>query len=216
MSDEEIERSLTEWIISEDLLKSGHYIIDENRVARDWIDVEELLKNKEYFNHIINKFIEKVDKTNHYLIIGVDFNGLMMSSLIAFKTGNKVAHAISKNDSKFSMQELDLSLCEFKDLDDPIIIITDVLVTGETIEKVIKKYGIRKEKVMRIFSIFKREMCSHQLCNTCNGRVVSETHLQEHNCTVLNSQIAIEICLKTKDECLFRKNNIDLYSNKPH
>ncbi|WP_088227824.1 phosphoribosyltransferase [Desulfosporosinus sp. FKB] len=204
--DDEFQKTITQWVITDRLIQSGHWEIDGNNCARDWIDVPKLLTNPLYFDSITSKFINRIQGNNCYLL-GIDINGLRMASYIGFMTGNPFSYIIPERYKAYhSKHETNLEIPK----DMSIILITDVIVTGNTLNNTIedlkKVYSVKDEDITEIFSIFYREKI---FCSTS----CLDSNLKK-KLVVLNKEIDVEICNKG-DNCIFKKHGINLYMNKP-
>jgi adenine/guanine phosphoribosyltransferase-like PRPP-binding protein len=176
--------------------------------ARDWIDTVKLLYEKEYVDKIVECFVKKTNemKNDKYLLVGVDFPGIILCSLIALRTGFPFSYVISDRDKDhYSQQEINFEKGMFNN----IILVTDVIVSGAMLIGVIKnlyeKWKIDSTNIKAIFSIFLRNA-------KCDKNI--NFSLNEFNVFCLNDEFDIEIC-NNKDKCLFKANDIDLYCNKP-
>lgn len=174
------------------------------------IDIHNLLLKKDSLNQIVNYFVEKIKSKNEaYTLIGIDSHGLLLASIIAFKTGLPFSYLIpNKSKSHATDSEKKIEIIKKK-----VIIVTDVIVSfntvNEAVEELINKRIVDSDSIEFIFSIFHRPMIfnipKHEFCAKydvlCN-KFTSKLF-------VLNNSFSIEVC--NKDKCIFRDNGINLY-----
>jgi hypothetical protein len=193
--------------LQEKLLQSGHYEISGDLRVRDWIDTSKLLYKQEYLKKIIRGLIKAVSALEGPLLfIGIDFPGSILSAHLGILTGYPFTYVISnKNKDNFAKQEVNIEVnpqCK-------IILVTDVIVTGNTlynvIDDLIKKYNLIPEKISLLLSVFYRNPIG------CRVKFYLDDYTEKIH--YLNHDFDIEIC--GKKDCLFKSNNVDLYCNKP-
>ncbi len=154
---------LDKHIYNNNALISGHFNVNDNVCATDWIDIKTILKNRDMRNIISDAFVVSIKSnpafdlsncTNDFLLVGIDVNGSVIVSEIAFDLNLPFSYIIpNKLKSKFSMQDKKFVSGNYK----KIILFTDAIVTWETVSKVISDNNI-KEKVVGIYSIFTRKI----------------------------------------------------------
>lgn len=196
---------LTKWILENNLLKSGHYKINEKTSARDWIDVRALLDNSDILYSISKMFIDTFNQSpiENCVFLGVDDIGLRLASLIGYKTGMPFSYIIPDKSNRYHVdKEKEVLINNRK-----IILVTDVIVTGNTIRGVLtqlESIGVPVEDVHNVFSIFYRKPS----CGTSDVGSNIEDKL-----VVLNDNLHIEIC--NNPGCIFKANEISLYCEEP-
>lgn len=209
--DEEFSKTLEKWVIKDNLLKSGHFFIDDSRCARDWIDTHQLFKNLDYMRKISDQFLEyirnKFQQIEDIYIIGHGFPALILSSIIAFKCGIPFPYIIPKKMEKlFTHYEKDIELKK----DSKIIIFTDVVVTGlsikNTIDFLTQQYNIEFKNIINIFTVFYRKPMNILKDSKCNNPLKS-VPIIINKLVALNCSIDIELCGK-KENCFFRDNDL--------
>lgn len=147
--------------------------------------------------NVVDEFSKYIKDTTY--IIGIDFIGMLLASRIAVKNKLKFSYIISGNNingvGKFENKVIINS-------EEKIILCTDVLITGHTvnscIEQLNKCYGITKNQVINIFTVFLREPYE---CD--ENRIVDSF---QDKMIVLNKEFDVEIC--NKDNCIFREKDI--------
>ena len=188
--DSDLELRLLQEVKKRDLISFGHFIINEKYCARDWIDVRELIETKDILNKIVQSIVRDINSKSHneYVIIGVDLNGALLASRIAFSLQSPLSYVVSEKEEKNNAdKEIELNI----DSSTKIILITDAIVTYETIERVINKYSL-EDRIDSIYTVFYRE---NEFVN-CNSKYADKTFS-------LNNKLPIE--LYKKEKCVYRK-----------
>ncbi len=197
------------YIAENELLLSGHFILSERRVARDWIDVKKIIDNEDWKNRIVTDMSNHISKNSeNILVIGIDFVGLVLGSLISLQSQIcDFTYLLSeKQQIDFDSHEVALpknicdKLCQNYN---KIVFVVDAIVTGQSINAIIKKivddYDIEKSKIS-IYAVFYREALE---CD-CKKNI----NKIEFPLYVINNSIPIEICSRNDEMCIYRKNNI--------
>lgn len=158
ISDNEISNYLENYIKKKKLLRTGNYKINSKICTHEWIDIAELLEDEEVIKRIVSKFYEKSKEiieekgTENVIIIGAGLEGLKIGTLLAYGLGCLYTYYIPGYMEK---SQHDISIdCKNKS----IIIVTDAIVTGETIDDIITGCSIEPNNVKKILSIFGREI----------------------------------------------------------
>lgn len=163
---EELSAMLKREIKRRHLLRVGHFILDDNFCARDWIDTKEVVETKTIVDDIVGCFIEhisrKCDLQKKYLVVGLDLEGALLASRVAMGLKMPFSYIIPVKDRlNSSPKETELSITGY----DGVILIVDAIVTFDTIKKALndikKKNKLNMEqllnKITQIYSIFYRE-----------------------------------------------------------
>lgn len=164
--DEDLSTRLKIEINRRHLLKVGHFLLDDEFCARDWIDTKEIVETKVIADEIVGCFIEHIrhncDLNGKFLVVGLDLEGALLASRIAMGLKMPFSYIIPvKERPNSSSKESEISIDEY----DGIILISDAIVAFDTIKKALdeikENVGITMEellnKVTRIYSIFYRE-----------------------------------------------------------
>ncbi len=209
--DKEFSKTLEKWVIKDNLLKSGHFSIDDTRCARDWIDTHELFRNLDYLKKMSDIFLEYIGKNFQQIldiyIIGHGFPGLILSSIIAYKCGIPFPYIIPKKVEKlYTPYEKDIKLKK----NSKIIIFTDVVVTGlsikNTIDLLTQQYNIEFKNIINIFTVFYRKPINIMKDSKCNNPLKPDPTII-NKLVALNCSIEIELCGKNEN-CFFRDNGL--------
>lgn len=156
---ESVENQITRFVNKRKLLDGGHYYRKDGYCARDWINVKEIMGTNSFFKKgeklILNATKNIIDSNSgSSLIIGIDFSGMLIGSKAAITLGIPYTFAIPvDNEIDASENELKITL---EDNYENVIIMTDVIVTYNTILRLVKKYRL-EEKIIAIFGILYRE-----------------------------------------------------------
>jgi orotate phosphoribosyltransferase len=123
---------------------TGHYHYSETSRAHNWIDVSKLIENKDNLNFLKNAIIdvleEKIHEENIDMIIGLGYEGNIISTKAAIKFNKPYSFLpySYRHDEHHESERLlnfDNSEGNFKN----ILIVTDVVNDGRTIRKLVKK-----------------------------------------------------------------------------
>jgi len=185
------------------LLRVGHFLLDDNFCARDWIDTKEVVETKVILDDIVEHFIKHIKDTcdlqKKHLVVGLDLEGALLASRVAMGLKMPFSYIIPVKDRlNSSTKETELSIVEY----DGIILIVDAIVTFDTIKKalndIMKNNQLRMEqmleKITHIYSIFYREN------NLVNLEEMEELHRKTF---YGNNDFPIE--LFKKEECRYIK-----------
>ncbi len=153
--DEKIEEELSKEVIQRGLIQFGHYILNNDYCARDWIDTRELIETKKILSKIVGVIVKNLNGLEEEsVIIGVDLIGALVAARVSFTLQNPLTYVVSsKNEGLNADMEVEISP---RLLENKIpVLITDVIVSYETIKKIIEKYKINTEKIL-IVTVFYR------------------------------------------------------------
>lgn len=200
----ELANIITQEIKKRHLLKVGHFLLDDFFCARDWIDTKEIVETKTISDLVIGAFITHIigncDFSKKYLFVGLDLEGSLIASRIAMSLKKPFSYIIPAKEMKHAAEkESEISIQEY----DKIILITDVIVTFDTIKKstralIDEKNSSEKDifdKIDKIYSIFYREGMREKLDD--NSKWKKKT-------VCINNEFPIEL-FKT-EECQYAKN----------
>lgn len=192
----EMETKISIFIEKRNLYEVGHYKLHDNLCARDWIAVNEIISTESLFKKCEKQLLLHLTSLkklgDKYLILGIDFCGMLVASRLAFILHKPYGYLIPDyKRMKSSPKEFDLdySIDEFEN----VIIVTDVIVTFNTIKKLAEDYKM-KEKIKAIYAILFR--------NTDDNRFVQESKEMAEKTYVLNSKFNIEV--QKNDKCRYR------------
>lgn len=206
---ESFSKKLEKWVVENSFLRSGHYYIDRNRYARDWIETHGLLSNFNYADELSDIFAKYLVSLNgnspDIKIIGEGFPGIILASLLAFRNGYPLTYHIpNQHNGNHSDQEKAIDVKK----DDKIVIVTDVIVTGKTISTTIESlketHLITDDNILKIIAIFFRRPLGSPID-------IPSQILDKVVCG--NDTLPIEIC--RKEECLFNKFGLIDHQYKP-
>ena len=182
-----LEDDISEFIEEKGLFNVGHYRLHDNLCARDWIMVNEIVMTGSFFKECEKQILLHISKLENlkeqYLIIGIDFYGMLVASRLSFILHQPYDYLIpehKKGGSSSKEVNLDVQIDQYED----IIIITDVISTYKTIKDLMEVVHIQ-EKVCVIYAILFRD--------TMDGRFIEESRQLAEKTYVLNSKYPIEI-----------------------
>ncbi len=189
--DEKLEKYIYEEITKRNLIKFGHFLLNKIYCARDWIDTREIVETKIILNKLVDIIVKDINSNTHsdYAIVGIDLVGSLLASRVAFALQRPLSYIVSeKEELNNARPEIELSIEKTK----KIILITDVIVTYDTILQAIEKYNL-KTRIDSIYTIFYRP--NYKV--SANNGLVSKTYS-------INNMFSIE--LFEKKECMYKKN----------
>lgn len=172
VADKELEKEITDAVLDNGLLISGHYKVNEEICSRDWIDTSRLIEDTNIFEKIINFFqgkIVDVIKEENIIILGIGDVGLRLGTILAYKFNLPFLHIIPEHIKDY-YDEHETNKIEIKE-QSKFLLVTDVIVTGKSLETVCKKYEVDLSAVLGIYSIFLRD-CNLELEN--NSGILSK------------------------------------------
>jgi orotate phosphoribosyltransferase len=139
----EFENMIIQKIISRDLYTFGRYVINSEEVSLGWVSINLLLNQRDILTPIIKNskewIIQKRIYSEHLLIIGVDFWGTIIASNLSIMLSSNIICCASRGDLQHHTINLlltDSKCSEILEKYDSILIITDVVATGRTIDKI--------------------------------------------------------------------------------
>lgn len=151
---DDIAKRLSKEVSARNLLKFGHFRLDNQYCARDWIDTRELVETEkilsEMVKHIITHISTNISEVD--LIIGVDLVGSLLASRLGFPLNCPMTYVIPDIVIPYSSrQDIDVNISQYN----RIIIVVDSIVTGETLKKLIYEREL-ENKIVAIYTMFYR------------------------------------------------------------
>lgn len=194
---------LKNYVLDRNLLHVGHFTLNDNLCARDWIDIEEIVSTKDITSSIVEIIANDLRSNNKdgtYIIVGLDTSGAILAASIAFSIGAPATYVIpARHNSKADVFDIDIP----KDVSSKnIIIITDAIVTGLTVRQIIEAMNWQ-DKVSSIYSIFFRKPSIAD---------ISEIEKLRCNIKVLNDSFGIEV--SPVKNCPLGPNNCQAINRK--
>lgn len=143
---------------NDDMVVPGEYIVTDEHCEEGWINLRDIVVDKEISEGIIQEVAGEIDKDYRNsitfpIIVGMEDNGLILASQIASRLGYPFTYIIPTNFNweKSSLKEKDVDFEPY----DKIIIITDAVATFQTMGRTLEKYGIL-DKVCKIYTVLYR------------------------------------------------------------
>lgn len=187
----ELEKIIFDEVNKRNLIKFGHYLLNEKYCARDWIDTQEVVETKVILNKVVEAIVKDINSKEHkkYIIVGVDLVGALLASRVAFSLQSPLSYIVpEKDENNNANQEIELNIEE----DAEIILVTDAIVTYDTIHKAVSKYALAN-RIDSIYTIFFRQSDKVE----CKSVYLEKTHS-------INNAFYIE--LYEKEKCMYNKN----------
>ena len=95
---EDIADRLTKFVEKRNLLEVGHFKLHTNSCARDWIVADEVIETSPIFKKCEAQFLlhlaEKMKGMKEYLVVGIDFCGMLIASKLAYVMGKPYTYVI--------------------------------------------------------------------------------------------------------------------------
>ena len=148
-SGHEFEQTIIENIISNKLYTFGRFVINSDEVSLGWISINQLLNQRDILTTVINEtknwITEKRIFSDKLLIIGIDIWGSIIASNISVMLGCKNFVFASRGNSLHHTNHVllnDEKCSEIVANHDSILLISDVVSSGRTIEKVYTQLNV--------------------------------------------------------------------------
>lgn len=198
--DERLEEEIIEAVNNRKLVKFGHFRLNSQYCARDWIDTKEFAETKAIFDKIVNVIVKHINssKVENYIILGIDLVGSLLASKIAFALQKPFSYIIpAKEEDNSAKKDIEVEIDGF----DKIILITDAIVTYDTIVTAINNYGL-EERLSSIYTMFYRR---------CDYESAVEDNLRSRTFSANNS---FNIELFEKNKCQYNKDICIAFNRK--
>lgn len=195
--DYELEKEIYAEVNKRGLIKFGHYLLNKEFCARDWIDTREVVETKKILFKLVEAIVKDINskRSKEIIVIGVDLVGALLASRVAFSLQCPFTYIVSEKDEKNNAsQEIEVNINQGKD----IVLITDAIVTYDTIRKALVKYSL-EDKVYLIYTIFYRPS------DVSGGDFIGKTFS-------INNMFKIELFPKKK--CAYNKNDCKALNRK--
>lgn len=185
---EDIKELIKEFVDKKNIYRVGHFYLSNEVCARDWIDVNEIIETEEIFKKCQTQFLLHMqntikDSVNQYLMIGVDFGGMLIASRLSYIFQMPYTYVVPNNkESSSSIKDIKAFTAEFS----KVILITDVIVSYSQIKSIIKKNEL-EEKLFAIYAVLFRDTSKHKYIKKMeNADLIEKTY-------VLNDTFPIEL-----------------------
>lgn len=201
---------MTDVVVHNNLFRSGHYRLDELHSVRDWIDLDGL------FNYEMRRYIEtlisdeqiKLIIESKKTIIGINHYGAILAALIGYRYCKPFAYVF---DGKKTVDELEREINNIEK--DGILLIIDVVVFGDALCKVLdamyEKKIIDERNGIDVMILFERfykrsgkQKIRYNLSKIYSSKLINNVY-------VINDSFDVELCNKSRTDCIFRKANRD-------
>lgn len=196
----ELEKQISRFIDEKNLYEVGHFKLHDNLCSRDWISIEEIITTEAFFKKCEAQLLLHIqslkDLGYDYIIIGVDFYGMLIASRLAFILKKPYTYVIpdfKESDSSVKETGFGIPLDQF----DCALVITDVIVSYNTIINIMNKYNIQS-KTKAIYAVLFRDTNDHRFIID-NSEMIKKTY-------VLNAKYNIEV--HKNNDCRFRSDEM--------
>lgn len=139
----DLEDTIIRNIISNHLYSIGRFVVNQNEVSLGWVSINLLLNQRDILAPLIKNakqwIVKKQIYTDKLLLIGVDFWGAIIASNLSIMLGCKNICCASRGNTKHHAINLlltDEKICELLTETDSVLIISDVVSSGRTINKI--------------------------------------------------------------------------------
>lgn len=200
--DQRLEEEIIDAVNDRKLIKFGHFRLNEKYCARDWIDTKEFAETKAIMDKIVDVIVKHINtsKIENYIILGIDLVGSLLASKIAFALQNPFSYIIpAKEEDNSAKKDIEVDIDGF----DKIILITDAIVTYDTISTAVKNYGFEK-RLTSIYTMFYRK-CEHENSEGDNFRTKTFSTNNSFNIELFEKNK----CQYNKDVCIACNRKID-------
>ena len=197
----DISQRLSKEVTTRNLLKFGHFRLDNQYCARDWIDTRELVETEKIMSEMVKHIIAHINAnfSEKDLVVGVDLVGSLLASRIVFPLNCPMTYVIPDIVIPFSGKpDINVDLSGYN----KVIIVVDSIVTGETLNKIIHDKKL-ENKIIAIYTMFYRK-CSAPM-------LLEESLLSKTYC--LNDTYMAEIyemknCPYKDKKCMARNSRV--------
>lgn len=152
-----LERKVTNYIFDQNLLVQGHYRMNQLYCGKDWIDVRQLICDKDMGFDIVSTMAEDISKLNYdkqdTIIVGISVNGNILASQIAFDLHLSFSYILpSASGEHGSIQEQKVDVAKYSN----IILVAGVIATGGSLDTILDI--IPENKIKKIYTVFYRSI----------------------------------------------------------
>ena len=178
------------WIHIKELFTKDIEVNESNISVMDYI-AEEILKeleNNYYYKKYENKYI-----------IGIDFYGALLSAAFSLKCKIPFSYIILDQDNQEKVYRRETKKEVADDVDELLILITDVYTTGNTISKTLKrlnKEGIGKKYVILVSIFHRGPLYTPELLKLYNKQNIKSV-------IILNDACEYSVCNENEEDCPF-------------
>lgn len=146
------------------------------------------METKGLLNKIVSAIVKHINNhvQDEYIVVGLDLVGTLLASRVAFTLQAPLTYIVPQKEEEVNAdQEIELNIQQ----DKKIILITDAIVTFNTVEEAIEKYSL-DDFIIGIYTIFYRES------ENLNEKYIDKTFS-------VNNSFKIE--LFSKERCNYNK-----------
>lgn len=197
-------------VLSHSLFLSGHYRLEEDQInARDWVDLEGLFCDQTWYMDLLDSCKKAKPEIidNKDILIGVNRYGSLVASLWGYKYNIPFSYFF---DEREMVDPLERLLCT--NGAKKILLIVDVVVYGNTVNKVLSKLSkkIPADSSIELLVLFERFAKRKKYERRYRqGYYYSYIYSNPriHKIYIANDSFDIEICKKNAEDCPFSKES---------
>lgn len=206
----ELEKKITMYIYSHDLIQHGHYRLNRRFCSTDWIDVRALLSEHEIGSEIINLLVKDLETViskgdKNVLAIGISMNGNILASQVAFKFELPFTYLVPRKPGmEGSDMEKEFKIGEAK----RVILFTGVISSYDTITNIIDEY-LAEVEVVKIYTVLLRPINNEYLLDEKREHIKAAIR---NKIVYLNKDFDCEML--SADKCISAKYGQCIAQNK--
>ena len=184
----EVQKLLDSFIVDQKLIESGHFLMNERYCARDWVNTLSVLEDQNLSERCIQIIAQHIRQTQtqtlkNTVILGLDLNGTLLGARIAAILRYPFAFLIPfRKVSMAGTPDKTIDISKF----DRAIFVTDAVVTGATLNELIKHHHLQ-DKIPGIYTLLYRQPM---------GAAVDQTLQLSHPIYCISDTFQIEVMEK--------------------
>ena len=192
----DLAKELNEFIKEHSLIKIGHFKISKKESARDWIDTQEIMSSSFIMSRIAEEISGEIEEND--FIVGVGVDGVKLAAAVSVASRKPFTYIIPKSEENdFSKYDKEHEICSDKN----VVILTGVIVTGQTVEQAIcslEESGIGEDRIRCIITLFSRTPIIN--CPEMEDSLLKhKSFLTKYKIYYINNDIDIILC--NRDSC---------------
>lgn len=156
---DEFSVKISKWVTDNDLLRPGHFRINNDLCGREWILCDNIILNNEFLEKIIENLTRSIieiygPELSNMMLLGVGNNGVILSSVLGVRLDLPFSFTTATHEVE---KHADVDIATLLEGDKNVILIFDVGVTYSSFYKLKEEVEKINSKVVGIFTVFHRE-----------------------------------------------------------